>query len=304
MSLTPERPRRPTDIQERIEALERQLNPVVGATSGSLCAAVVLSILMADKSPSTKAGRRGLAVTTALMVVLASCGSASAAFYINCRGCHTVPQNGMAIVNFQTTTNLGNGVRKVFKVSPGQTAVIQLNATNNYGGNYALNINNLDAGGVSNSSNHLAYTADPAWTHYFPGTTTNFFMAGCATKSPDLWTFNLVVKTNTPVDFYTVNSQMAGYYPSTRWSQQESFYVQVVVASPPVPVLQAPQRSGSSFSVQLTSTSGFTYCLEYTTNLTAPTWNAASQTPGDGTVEALRDGTASDSWRFYRAHVQ
>ena len=160
--------------------------------------------------------------------MFALCGSATAAFYINCAGCHTVPQSGMAIVNFQTTTNLGNGLRKVFKVSPGQTAVIQLSVTNNYGGNYALNINNLDAGGVNNSSDHLAYTADPAWTHYFPGTTTNFFMAGCATTSPDLWTFNLVVKTNTPADFYTINSQMAGYYSSTMWSQQESFYVQVV----------------------------------------------------------------------------
>ena len=167
---------------------------------------------MANIPSSAQTARDALAVTTVLMAMFALCGSATAAFYINCAGCHTVPQNGMAIVNFQTTTNLGNGLRKVFKVSPGQTAVIQLNVTNNYGGSYALNINNLDAGGVNNSSDHLAYTADPAWTHYFPGTTTNFFMAGCATNSPDLWTFNLVVKTNTPADFYTVNSQMAGYY--------------------------------------------------------------------------------------------
>ena len=229
---------------------------------------------------SAQTARDILAVTMALMAMFALCGSATAAFYINCAGCHTVPQNGMAIVNFQTTTNLGSGLRKVFKVSPGQTAVIQLSVTNNYGGSYALNINNLDAGGVNNSSDHLAYTADPAWTHYFPGTTTNFFMAGCANSSPNLWTFNLVVKTNTPADFYTINSQMAGYYASTMWSQQESFYVQVVAAAPPVPVLQAPQRSGNSFSVQVATTSGFTYYLEYKTNLTAPTWNAACPNPG------------------------
>ncbi|MGA2661393.1 MAG: hypothetical protein ABSH34_28255 [Verrucomicrobiota bacterium] len=259
---------------------------------------------MANRTPGTETARHALAVTTALMVMFAWCGSASAAFYINCAGCHTVPQNGMAIVNFQATTNLGNGLRKVFKVSPGQTAVIQLNVTNNYGGGYALNLNNLDAGGVNNTSDHLAYTADPAWTHYFPGTTTNFFMAGCATKSPDLWTFNLVVKTNTPPDFYTVNSQMAGYYSSTMWSQQESFYVQVVAAAPPVPVLQAPRRSGYSFSVQVATTSGFTYYLEYKTNLTAPTWNAASRTPGNGTIKTLTDTTATDSSRFYQAHVQ
>ena len=259
---------------------------------------------MVSKGSSAKAGPRGLLVTTALMVMLASCGSASAAFYINCAGCHTTPQNGMAIVNFPTTTNLGKGARKVFKVSPGQTAVIQLNVTNNYSGNYALNINNLAAGGVNNSSNHLAYTADPAWTHYFPGTATNFFMAGCASSSPKVWTFNLVVRTNTPADFYTVNSQMAGYYSSTMWSQQESFYVQVVPVAPSVPVLQAPLRSGSSFSVQLATTSGFTYYLDYTTNLSGPTWNAASQTLGDGTIKTLTDTTATDLWRFYRGHVQ
>lgn len=259
---------------------------------------------MRNRTSSGKTARHAVAVVTALMAMFTFCGSATAAFYINCAGCHTVPQSGMAILNFQTSTNLGNGLRKVFKVSPGQTAVIQLNVTNNYGGSYALNINNLDAGAVSNSNNHLLYTADPAWTHYFAGTTTNFFMAGCATQSPNLWTFNLAVKTNTPAGFYTVNSQMAGYYSSTMWSQQESFYVEVVAAAAPAPVLQAPQRAGNSFSVQVATTSGFTYGLDYKTNLTARTWNTASEIPGDGTIKALTDTTATDSWRFYHAHVQ
>ena len=35
---------------------------------------------------------------------------------------------------------------------PGQTAVIQFNVTNNYGGSYALNLNNLDAGGVQTAA--------------------------------------------------------------------------------------------------------------------------------------------------------
>jgi hypothetical protein len=106
-----------------------------------------------------------LAVTTVLVAMFGLCGSASAAFYINCAGCHTAPQSGMAILSFQTTTNLGNGLRKVFEVRPGQTAVIQLNVTNNYGGSYALNLNNFDAGGVNNGSDHLAYNADLAWSH-------------------------------------------------------------------------------------------------------------------------------------------
>jgi hypothetical protein len=259
---------------------------------------------MGKSSSTGHTARRALAVLAVLVAMLASCVNATAAFYINCAGCHTVPQDGMAMVNFQTTTNLGSGPRKVFKVNPGQTAIIQLNVTNSYGGSYALNINNLDAGGVSNSSNHLVYTADPSWTHYFPGTTTNFFMAGCATQSPDLWTFNLVVKTNTPAGFYMVNSQMAGYYSSTMWAQQESFYVQVLAPEPPVPVLQAPQRAGSSFSVEVATSNGFTYYLDYKTNLAVPAWTAAAQIPGDGTIKTLTDTTATNSWRVYHARVQ
>jgi hypothetical protein len=179
------------------------------------------------------------------MAIIALADSATAAFYLNCAGCHTEPQNGMAIANFQATTNLGNGWRKVFQVSPGQTAVIQFNVTNHYGGNYALSLNHLDARGVHNRNDHLSYTADPNWTSYFPGTTTNFCMAGCATKSPNVWSFNLAVKTNTPADFYPVNSQMGGYYSSNLWSQQESFYVQVVAAAPPMPVNPAPHRSSN-----------------------------------------------------------
>jgi hypothetical protein len=261
-------------------------------------------IVVANIPSSAQTTRESFAVMTTILGIFTFCGHATAAFYINCAGCHTVTQSGVAIVNYQSTTNLGNGLRKVFQVKPGQTAVIQLSVTNNYGGSYALNLNNFDAGGVNNGSDHLAYTADPAWTHYFPGTSTNFYMAGCATTSPDRWTFNLVVKTNTPADFYTINSQMAGYYASTMWCQQESFYVQVVAAAPSVPVLQAPQRSGNSFSARVATTSGFTYYLDYTTNLTAPTWNGAAQTPGNGTIQTLTDTTATDSWRFYNARVQ
>ena len=133
-----------------------------------------------------RAVRDAVAVATALMAMGALCGNASAAFYIDCAGCHTVPQNGMAIANYQATADLGKGPLKVFQVNPGQTAVIQLKVTNSYGGEYGLNINSLDAPGVGNSSNHMACAADPAWSSYFPGTATNFFMVGCATASPDL----------------------------------------------------------------------------------------------------------------------
>ncbi len=260
---------------------------------------------MANMPFRNRTARDTLIFTAALSAMFALGGSASAAFFINCQECHTVPQNGMVILNFQTTTNLGAGLRKVFQVSPGQTAVIELNVTNGHGGDYGLNINNLGAGGVNNSSDHLDCTADPTWTSYFPGTTTNFFMAGPASTSPNLWTFNLAVKTNTPADFYTINSQMAGYDATSQmWSQQESFYVQVVAAAPLAPVILAPRWSGGSFSVQVATTNGFTYYLEYKIDLTATTWTATAQTPGDGTSKTLTDTTASDAQRFYHVRVQ
>jgi hypothetical protein len=224
---------------------------------------------------SARPARDAVAVTVALMAMIALCGTASAAFYVNCAGCHTVPQDGVNIVNYQTTTNLGAGLLKVFQVNPGQTAVIQLNVTNSYGGEYGLNINNLGAGGVDNGSNHMACTPDPAWANYFPGTTTNFFMVGCATASPDLWTFNLVVETNTPADFYMVKAQMAGYdSASTMWSQQESFYVQVVAAAAPSLTI-----SSVSNSVIVSWPNTGIYTLQQNSNLAASTAWAASGYP-------------------------
>jgi len=252
-----------------------------------------------------RTARVTLVVTAAFGALFALDGIARAAFLINCQQCHTVPQNGMVIVNFQTTTNLGAGLYKVFQVSPGQTAVIQLSVTNGHGGAYGLNINNLGAGGVNHSTDHLICTPDPAWTSYFPGTSTNFFMAGPASASPNFWTFNLAVKTNTPADFYTINSQMAGYdAASEMWSQQEFFYVQVMAATPLAPTLSAPQKSGGSFSAQVATAGGFTYYLEYKTNLTAAAWTVAAQTPGNGTNQTLTDATTTDAQRFYHLRVQ
>jgi len=229
---------------------------------------------MTNMHSSAQPARDAVAITMALTAMFALCGSATAAFYVNCAECHTTPQTGMAIVNYQTTTNLGKGQLKVFQVKPGQTAVIQWNVTNGYSGQYGLNINNLDAGGVGNSGNHLAYTADPAWTSYFPGTTTNFFMVGCATTSPDLWTFNLVLKTNTPPDFYMIQTQMAGYdSASIMWSQQESFYVQVVAPAPNLRISEV----GDSVIVSWPYTGICT--LQQSSNLAASTAWATSGYP-------------------------
>jgi hypothetical protein len=98
-----------------------------------------------------------------------------------------------------------------------------------------LSINNLGTSGLNESNHYLVYAPDPTWTNYFPGTSTNFFLAGPSAKTSGVWTFNLKIHTNTPPDFYFLRSQMAGYDSNhRRWSQQEDFYLEVVApeASP------------------------------------------------------------------------
>lgn len=144
------------------------------------------------------------------------------------------------------------------------------------------------------------YKADPAWANR-----TTYFTVGSVATSPNLWTFSLVVSNNTPVDAYEVQTQMAGRNAAAGlWSQQETFYLQVVSASVPVPVVLSPQRSGSTFFAGVAIVSGFTYYLEYKTALGTGVWTTVAQTVGDGTTKTLTDTTATDPARFYRMRVQ
>lgn len=242
---------------------------------------------------------------TVSLVLLLLIGSHSrAAFYVNCEACHTTLQNGMEISNYQSVTNAGAGTAAVFSATPGQTVALRLAVTNRYGGTYALNINNLNAPGLGNSNNKLVYTPDPTWTDYFPDTTTNFFMAGPTTTSPESWTFALTLATNTPPDVYLIKAQMAGVYSSTMWSQQAFFYLRVLPPTPPPTTLQLPHLLGTTFSVQAATSNGFTYYLESATNLAAPEWTPVAEITGDGTSKTFTDAAATNLSQFYRIRIE
>jgi hypothetical protein len=238
-----------------------------------------------------------------VMVLCAVTANALPDYDLDCRGCHGTTKNGMALTGFQTQTNLGAGLLKVFKVIAGQTAAIQFSVTNRYGGSYGLNLNSLDSSGLNNAADHMSYTPDATWDNQMSG---SWFTVGPTVTSPIAWTFNLAVSAGTPADYYPVETQMAGRDSSNaKWSQVESFYIQVVpVAARPTPLLLVPRHTGSTFSVDVATTSGFTYYLEYRTNLTTGIWTAASQASGDGTVKTLTDSSASDSQRVYHVRVQ
>lgn len=191
-----------------------------------------MNVKGSSRNPGAKIRRcpgAGFGFIVTILALFTIGGTAFGAFYVDCAACHPVSAKGMSIIGFQSVTNLGTGWLKVLRVEAGQTAAIQLSATNNYGAKYALNINNLGSGGLNDTNHHLVYAPDSAWTNYFPGTTTNFFMAGPTAKSPAVWTFNLEIQTNTPSDVYLLRTQMAGYDSNHRkWSQQEDLCLQVV----------------------------------------------------------------------------
>ena len=223
----------------------------------------------------------------------------------DCSSCHSDQfKNGMSVLNYQILTNLGSGLQKVFQVRPGQTNTIQFGVTNGYGGNYGITINNLNGNGFYTATHHLSYTADGTWSARGSGTGA-YFTVGPVSNDSTTWSFQLVVKTNAPIDFYSIESQMAGLDSgSALWSQTEPFYVEVVAASAPQPLITNPHRSGSSLSVQVVSVSGFTYYLEYKTNLTSGAWLPAAQAAGSGSVLTLTDTGAADQQRFYHVRVQ
>lgn len=240
-----------------------------------------------------------------ILATLAASAQATPDRGANCASCHNDQfKNGMAVLNFQILTNLGSGLHKVFQVRPGHTNTIQFSVTNGYGGNYSVTINNLNGNGYYTATHHLSYIADNTWAARGSGSGA-YFTIGPVSSSPTTWNFNLAVQTNAPIDFYSIESQMAGLDSgSFLWAQTEPFYVQVIAASAPQPLITNPHLSGNSMSVQVASVSGFTYYLEYRTNLTIGTWLPIAQTAGNGGVLTLTDAGATDQQRFYRVRVQ
>ena len=238
----------------------------------------------------------------AALLLVASSAVATPDKSANCRSCHNdeIFKNGMSLTNFQATTNL----QKIFRVIRGQVLPIGIQVTNGYGGNYGLSLLNLSVAGNANPTNRLSFTGDPAWANRVQASV-NWFTIGPTNPVPRLWTHNLTVRTNTPVDLYLVQVQMAGNDEfSIRWSQLEDFYIQVLTPVPPTPLITSPTRSGTQFSVQVAMSNGFTYYLEFKTSLSITNWSVATSVAGNGAVQTLTDTGATDPQRFYRVRVQ
>ena len=76
-------------------------------------------------------------------------------------------------------------------------------------------------------------------------------------------------------------------------------------APPPLQVtITEPIWQVAGFSVSVPTHSGRVYALEYKTALTDPAWAALPLVAGNGTNLVLRDCTATNGSRFYRAVKQ
>jgi hypothetical protein len=60
----------------------------------------------------------------------------------------------------------------------------------------------------------------------------------------------------------------------------------------------------NGFNLLFSSQTGFTYVIEYKTNLNSPAWTALLTTNGTGNPILIQDPITNSSSRFYRVRAQ
>jgi hypothetical protein len=65
------------------------------------------------------------------------------------------------------------------------------------------------------------------------------------------------------------------------------------------PLVSSPRRAGSVFSIDVPTSIGKNYQLEFRDSLGTGTWSGLTPIPGDGKLVTLSD-TSTSSHRFYR----
>jgi len=232
-----------------------------------------------------------LLLDLAMLPVQAHVGSGA-----NCVSCHSSARNAMSLTGFQLTTNVSTGSLKVYSVAPGETVPIGIQVTDGRN-EYGFAMVGLDATGTQDPTHKLLTKADATWTKR-----TSYYSLGPKSGNQS-WTFRLGVLTNTPPDLYVLSLRIAGD-GSGRWSEQESFLVEVRRTAPPVPQLTQPTRNGTTFACRVTTVAGFTYALETQREPGLSAWTTVASTAGDGTPQSLTDPEATAPHAIYRVRVE
>lgn len=245
-------------------------------------------------------GTRRFPVLTVLVCLAFALGTSPAQAHVgsgaNCANCHSSARNAMSLTGFQLTTNVGAGSLKAYVVAPGETVSIGIQVTDGRN-EYGFAMVGLDATGTLDSSHKLVSQPDAAWTRR-----SAYYSLGPKTGNQS-WTFRLGVLTNTPPDLYLLSLRIAGD-GSGRWSEQESFLVNVQAATPPQPQVTEPTRNGTTFACRVTTSAGFTYSLETQREPGVSPWSTVVSATGDGTTRTLTDPDATAPHAVYRVRVE
>lgn len=245
-------------------------------------------------------GTRPLPVASILVSLLIAWTTPPAQAHVssgaNCASCHGTARNAMSLTGFQFTTNVSTGSLKVYSVAPGETVPIGLQVIDGRT-QYGFAMTGLDATGSLDATHKLLTKPDSTWTKR------NTYYSLGPKSGNQTWTFRLGVLTNTPPDLYLLSVRIAGD-GGGRWSEQESFLVEVRRTAPPVPQLTQPTRNGTTFACRVTTVAGFTYSLETQREPGLSTWTTVASTPGDGTARTLTDPNATAPQAIYRVRVE
>jgi hypothetical protein len=96
----------------------------------------------------------------------------------------------------------------------------------------------------------------------------------------------------------------SGNYVAPYDSGTNVFLYTVKSNVPTSPLLSQAQHSGTTFTVNLSTQSGFNYILEYKNLLTDATWTAVQTNSGTGGQITMTNSGAATTQGFYRVHVQ
>jgi uncharacterized cupredoxin-like copper-binding protein len=133
-----------------------------------------------------------------------------------------------------------------------------------------------------------------------------------ATGAPPLsyqWRFNntnLAARTTTALVLHSVQPTNAGNYlvvVTNSFGAVTSSPALLKLMTGPLS-LGTPAVVSNGFSLIFSSQTGFTYVIEYKTNLNSPAWTPLLTTNGTGSPVLIQDPTTNSSSRFYRIRAQ
>jgi uncharacterized repeat protein (TIGR01451 family) len=216
-----------------------------------------------------------------------------------------VTASGTGPINYQWWFNITNAV------GADTNALVLNNVQTIQSGAYSVSITNA-AGSVTSAIATLTVLVPPSIDSQPTNQTVtaggNVSFSVAASGSAPLsyqWLLNgtnITGATGASLSISNVQPRQAGTYSviiTNLAGSTNSSGAQLIVVSPPL--ISMPGATGSAFTVQVSSSSGVDYLLEYKNALQDPTWTpTGAWQPGNGGLLSLQDTNPPTTSRFYR----